>query len=815
MRNLLLSLAFFATAVLFSAESHAQCANGITYNVTPGPPYANGQVVTICFTVGSYTQNSSNWIHAFLFTLGSAWDPNSIVVTQFPAGGGGTWGYYNSVTSSATGQTYGPGVFYDLNNDGNPGNNYGYSCAGCSSTLCLQATIANSAGVTDFTIAVTGDGTTGSWGGGTGACGPDATTGTQVINTPPCNYSITPVTVNPICTASNGSITVTPTGGTAPFSYAWSTGAAGNTVNNLGAGVYVVTATDGAGCQTTANANLVANFSNLPSITSNVTPPSCLGNDGSATVSVTGGTQPVSYNWWNGNNTNAVSNLTAGGYGVTATDANGCSVAASVNVAGSSEQATLSLQLQQAITCHDYCNGSVLADAVGTPPYTFAWSDGSYGSSVSGLCAGDVTVTLTDAHQCSDVATLTLDNPPALAVSFTTQPASCYGVPDGSVAALVQNGTVPYQFAWTPAAGDTSALPAVAGGSYYVLVTDLNGCTAVGGTVVDQPLPLALDFQTHDAKCNGSSDGYIEFAAAQGTAPYTFLWSNGTALSSDEDLTGLAAGSYTVTATDASGCTVDSSVTVGEPTPLTASLGALPASCEVANNGKDTAYASGGTPGYNYVWNTVPQTVGLLAENLHPGTYSVTVTDAHNCAFVDSNVVIGLPVFAVHASASAEMIRGYTALVSVSLDTFGSFNYEWSPLIDAVDPYSPNTVVMPDSTTTFTVMVTNTETGCQNSDTVVITVTPNPYVHVPNAFSPNGDGMNDMFHPIPGDGVKIKSFRVFDRWGESVFNDDWFPGWDGRFKGKASPLGIYTYYCEFTIPDGTLKVKQGTVLLLR
>ena len=394
-------------------------------------------------------------------------------------------------------------------------------------------------------------------------------------------------------------------------------------------------------------------------------------------------------------------------------------------------------------------------------------------------------------------------------------PPSCFGYNDASASASVQNGSPPFEIAWQPSGQVGDSVSGLSAGSYTVYAVDAAGCTVQDYVTIVSPLPILMDFQVHNALCTDSSSGYIEFAGAQGTPPYLFAWSTGDTLPDNVDLTGLAAGTYSVTVSDASGCMLDSTVTLGEPTPMTLTFDPYPASCEIASNGWDTVYAEGGTPVYNYLWSTVPQTIGGLAVNMMPGTYYVTVTDANGCSAMDSTVIGALPLFVVDATDSINIIRDYGGIVQVTEDTVAIFGYQWSPLAGLADPYAPYTFAMPDSTTTYTVTVTDINTGCQASDTVIVFVSPNPYVYVPNAFSPNADDRNDLFFPIPGDGVTIESFRIYNRWGELVFNGDWIIGWDGRRNGKLCTMDAYVYVCEFIIPDGTRKVKYGNVTLVR
>ncbi|HZF99941.1 MAG TPA: gliding motility-associated C-terminal domain-containing protein [Chitinophagales bacterium] len=742
------SLLVVALVVISGNRSWAQCASNQTFTVDPQPvagAYAPGQVVSVCFNVGFYQQLGANWIHGFVFELGNGWNPASVVITQFPntCSGSGNWGFYNSVTSLSNGQTFGPGVFYDYNNqftppDNDPGNNYGDQNVNisCQWYLCFNIAVATGCTNGDLSLAikVTGDGTSGAWGNQT------------------CAGVSVPVIENTVC---------------------------------------------GLACDYT--------------VATDSTNPSCAGNNGTASLNISGGTPPFVYSWDNGGATASISNLAAGTYNVTVTDATGCEKTATVELT-MTDSSGVAAAVQQEISCANYCDGQLMAVATfGVPPYAFTWSGGATGASASNLCSGTYTVTLVDGNQCSATATATLSNPPGLNVNVVTTNATCYGGANGTATVNVQSPQPVTGIVWSPAGQVTATIQNLPAGTYGVTVMNSNGCTIGASAVVSQPQPMLVGLTANDASCSGVNDASVMASAVQGTLPYSYVWSDG-ALGPVAD--NLAAGTYALTVTDANGCMADTFTSVNAPPALVLNFDAQPTSCEQASNGSVTADVYGGTPGYVYHWMLQPDTTNHLA-NVGAGVYRLTVTDANGCSAADSTHVVSEPWFNVDAGIDQEIVRGQTATLTALVDKPGDYAFAWLPAEDVQSSGIDYAVVKPDSTTVYLVVATDAF-GCQSFDDVTVNVLSNAYIWVPNAFSPNGDGHNALFFPIPGDGTAIESFRVYTRWGKKVHDGNGLPGWNGNdMEENICPMSVYTYYCEYTRRDGVRSRKQGTVLLMR
>jgi len=224
------------------------------------------------------------------------------------------------------------------------------------------------------------------------------------------------------------------------------------------------------------------------------------------------------------------------------------------------------------VSCNGGSDGSATASATGgTAPYTYAWSNAATTASITGVTAGTYTVTITDANNCTATVTATVTEPTALAASASNTNVSCNGGSDGSATASATGGTAPYTYAWSNAA-TTASITGVTAGTYTATVTDANNCTATATATITEPTVLTASSAVNgNVSCNGGSDGSATASATGGTAPYTYAWSNA---ATTANITGLAAGTYTATVTDANNCTATATATVTEPVVPTSSIAA-------------------------------------------------------------------------------------------------------------------------------------------------------------------------------------------------------------------------------------------------
>ncbi|WP_420388274.1 PKD domain-containing protein [Roseivirga sp.] len=495
----------------------------------------------------------------------------------------------------------------------------------------------------------------------------------SVVITEPNVLTLTATPAHILCNGdATGSINLTVAGGTGPFTYNWSNGETTQDISNLVAGTYTVTVTDNNVCVETLSVNITEPTAIVLGTTqSNI---SCNGaSDGSIDLTASGGAGGFTYVWSNGATTEDISGLSAGNYDVIVTDANGCTETTSVTI---TEPAVLTLSTTQVnVLCNGDATGSVdLTVSGGTGTYTYAWSNGDAIEDISGLTAGNYSVTVTDDNGCTASTSVVITQPTALSLSVSPTDVLCNGGATGNVNLSVSGGAGGYTYAWSN--GETTEdLAGVTAGNYTVTVTDANGCTASVTATVNEPAPLTLSSSKVDVLCNGDATGSIDLTVSGGTVGYTYSWSNG---ATTQDISNLVAGTYTVTVTDANGCTANTSVTINEPTALNLTTNASNVSCQGNGDGSIDLNVTGGSGAYTYFWNT--GATGQDLSGLSPGTYSVTVTDANGCTETTS-VVITQPAALSLTVATSNVLCNGDASGAIDLTVAGGtgpYTYSWS-----------------------------------------------------------------------------------------------------------------------------------------
>ncbi len=228
------------------------------------------------------------------------------------------------------------------------------------------------------------------------------------------------------------------------------------------------------------------------------------------------------------------------------------------------------------VSCNGQCDGSANLTSLGFPSFTYAWLPG--GQTVQNptdLCPGTHTVTMTDANSCQSTATVTITEPALLTTAMTSNAVSCHGDCDGDATATPTGGTQPYAYAWDTTANSqvTATASALCPGTYTVVVTDANGCTTSNTVFITEPTALTISTSSIPASCQACTDGSATAVVGGGTPSYSYVWAPGgqtTATASN-----LGGGTYTVTATDAQGCTIMDTVVVTAPTGITAHSGGI------------------------------------------------------------------------------------------------------------------------------------------------------------------------------------------------------------------------------------------------
>ncbi|MBN4062409.1 choice-of-anchor J domain-containing protein, partial [Bacteroidales bacterium AH-315-I05] len=535
-----------------------------------------------------------------------------------------------------------------------------------------------------------------------------------------CDITLNSITgTDVLCTNDNtGSATVSVSGTSTPYTYAWSNGATGATASNLVAGNYTVTVTDASACTVDTSVTITQPASALSVTTSSTNETSFGANDGTATATPSGGTSPYSYSWSNAATTQTISGLTPGTYTVTITDANGCTASGSTVVNSFVCNLTVTITATDETSVGGNDGAATATPAGGTSPYTYDWSTTGTTQTISGLAPGTYSVTVTDNSGCTTNGSVVVNSficNLTITVSATDETGA--GNDDGTTTATPSGGSSPYTYLWDDSNNQTTATATgLAAGTYNVTVTDASGCTATGSAIVNASgcAMTATAAESSAINCNGGTDGAAMATPAGGTSPYTYMW-NDVNNQTGQTATGLGAGTYNVTVTDFLNCTATASVTLNEPTALTASVTGTDETSAGANDGTATATASGGTTIYSYLWSNSATTASI--SGLAPGSYSVTVTDANGCTVTGSVAVNAAGcLLTVSVSGTDETSAGAgdgTATATPSNGT-SPYTYTWDDANSQTTQIA--TGLIPN---TYNVTVTDAN-GCTASGSVII-----------------------------------------------------------------------------------------------
>jgi gliding motility-associated-like protein len=556
--------------------------------------------------------------------------------------------------------------------------------------------------------------------------------------------------------ASDGYIKLNITGGSGNYTYLWvgpdGYSATTRDISGLKAGIYTSTVTDVNGCILMPQPvyDLIQPEPLIISTSSSVSVDgsyniNCEGGTGSIDVTVTGGsTGNYNFTWSTADGSGIMAGqedqntLGAGSYHLSVVDLNGCSASADVTL---SEPQALTMELIPShITCQasGFDNGAMnLNVSGGIQPYSYLWSTGEMTQDISGLTEGYYSVAVTDANGCRKIDSARVNLPPPLSFDkilsdYNGFNISCFGRTDGSIQITPSSGTPPYVYSWQGPDGFTSSansLSDLGSGRYILLIADSNFCTALDTIDLVEPGSFGMSVETslsvtgdHNINCYGQKTGSIGIQAVNNAGLVEYLWSDGELGSLRE---GLKAGSYKVIITDANGCTADSSIVLSEPEPISLSFLTTQPFCADKPDGTISLTVTGGTnSGYTYLWSDNSTTQNIATATA--GLYVVTVTDANGCAAADS---------------------------------------------------------------------------------VIMTPVNEVCLELPNAISPNGDLVNDVWNIGLKDLYPDMEVKIFNRWGELVWKSDrGYPvPWDGRSKGALLPMDSYHY---------TINLHNGSKLII-
>lgn len=620
--------------------------------------------------------------------------------------------------------------------------------------------------------------------------------------------------------AATGSAVVSATGGGGNYSYLWSNGQTSATATALPAGTYSIVVTDANGCQQSSQAVL-----DQPSLLSVTVADAALACHDSANGSLgampQGGTLPYTYAWSNGQTQATATALGTGTYTLDLTDANGCT--ASANATVSAPPALTASITGINATCFGLTNGSIQVSAQGgTGAYGYAWSNPALPniSNPALLGAGDYVVTITDGNNCQVSAAITITQPAALVLSALPRPVTCAGDSNGSIDLSVSGGTQPYTYNWSNGA-NTPIINGLTAGDYSVVVTDANGCTQQLASSVGQATILRTNITVENIDCFGDATGTARATVSGGTPPYELAWPDN---SSGELFGPTVAGMYLLRITDGNGCVLEADIDIKQPEALAFVPLVQAVSCFDGRDGQIELMPTGGTPPYLYSTDNVTFNGASRLIGLRGGSYDAFLRDSKGCLYFETDIIVPEPEpLTIDLGADQTIPYGGSMRFYPQIDgNNGNVSYEWSPnnpdFLECGDCPSPLVTVT--SQTSFLLLITD-QNGCTAQDVATVFVTKDNPVLVPTGFTPNGDGNNDRLIVHGKEGIRILQFRVFDRWGELVYEasdfmtNDASRGWDGQFREQPMNGGVFIWHVVAEYEDGEQEAHKGQTTLIR
>ena len=491
----------------------------------------------------------------------------------------------------------------------------------------------------------------------------------------------------------DGSVSLNINGGTSPYIENWGT----SDPLALSPGMHFYSISDTNGCTISDSVNILEPNELIVSITStNIT---CYGgNNGTATLSISGGTLPYTENWYGFNPTA----LIAGTYVYTVNDTNNCSITDSVTITQSQDSLTSTLIASNLSSCLAM-DGSIDQNIIGgTPPYTYQWNNGDTTEDITNLMAGTYSVTTTDTNGCFTTATIFVDQPSdSLRLSLSTQDfngynIACYGDTNGIISAITTGGHGLLSFSWSN--GDTtSTANNLSVGSFSVTVTDTAGCSLTDSTILIEPSQLTSSYTTTDVLCYNDSTGSATVVFNGGVPDYLLAWGGFTLpLLNGQNVfasgTIIPQGLYPYSATDLNGCTLFDTITISQPdslypTTLISNYNGYNVSCKDGQDANVDMIINGGSSPYNIAFNS---SLSLNVQHeldtnniplILAGSYYYTITDTNGCTFSDSIILTEPP----RLSSFTQLISNVScydacdgSMAIIAGGGVGPYNYIWN-----------------------------------------------------------------------------------------------------------------------------------------
>jgi len=613
--------------------------------------------------------------------------------------------------------------------------------------------------------------------------------------------------IDVLCFGENtGSIDLTVSGGTVPYSFNWNTGQTIEDIVDLTALNYNVTITDNHNCQLMYNTNI--NQPNAPLSSSNsVVNVSCYGGvDGQIINSTTGGTPPYFYQWNNpasviladttANPQNLISNI----YNLILTDNHGCQIQSSATIT-QPDSLIISFNTVDVLCKNDF-TGSIDATVNGgTSPYTYNWNSGQTSQDLSNINAGVYTLTVTDFQNCIAQKTVEINEPnELLTIEVSKIDVKCKGDSTGLAEVSVAGGVVPYQINWSN--GDTNAVnDSLQAGVYTVIVTDNHNCIANSGTIINEPSTnISFGVLVTDASCYNALDGVFDLTPYGGVTPYQLVFGDTLLnafnnIANNYSIDSLHQGVYYARIIDGNGCEFDTLITVNQPDSLMVSGVVTDALCFGSQDGIVELTVNGGTMPYSFVWSDSSTNQNLT--NVYAGWYDVEVTDNHSCMTPDTFYVDQPDEIIIKGTVTEPTCRDNED-GTISIFVTGGipdYNYIWSnnEITETIYDLASGT---------YTVEVYD-EHNCLKIDTFIVNPSIIDCIDAPTAFTPDGDGINDTWVLDNINNYPNATVQIYNKWGNLLYettNGNYIP-WDGYYEGRRLPSATYYYIINLNNGD--------------
>jgi gliding motility-associated-like protein len=550
---------------------------------------------------------------------------------------------------------------------------------------------------------------------------------------------------------------------------------------------------------------------------------------GGIPVEVSSGVFDYIYNWTGPNgftsNSQNISNLFSGTYTIEVKDELGCTEIKDIIL---TQPTAIEIDYTKIdVACYGAADGSIdVTVNGGEPPYQISWSNLGNGFSQSNLSAGDYIVTIIDKNQCEADVTITIEQP-IFFIAPVVNPISCNDANDASIDLNLTGGVAPFTVLWSddPSAGIQRNN--LGPGSYTVTIidSDINQCPIEETFIITNPPELAVTSIVNDAiDCVITNSGSIELDVSGGTPPYNFLWDTG---QTSKDLLNIPPGDYSLEIKDNIGCIINRDFTIFRQEPINISLVEKVLTDCNSNTTKvqNTPTITGGFLPYTYNWSA-----GIISGNNNEimttsqsGAYILTITDGKGCTESVSIQIdvpdVGFPDFSFESFALSQYsfisIDDPIQFTNLSTGDFTSSSWDFgdgSPIVNSLDA-----VHTYDQVGAFTVILTiEYGYGCVFQSTQDINVTKGYFLVLPNAFSPNEDGINDVVRPLFRGFTSIK-MSVYDTWGSLVYFEQGtsLKGWNGFINDKPTENGNYIMYVHGITFFGKEIKKSTSITILK